>query len=137
MLVTAKRIWETIKKLALADGWLTKDNDEILHSIYTHCRNLYKKDLRVASYKIMRNEVLSLITRKFFVENNYVLKALPAKIKLIALSLASLKENSLVGIGSHTNFCRGVGNLLVTIVRKWCWLSGRMQICWRIWSTTL
>lgn len=49
-LVKAKRIWESIKTLALLDGSITKDKSESLLEIHSHYRNLYKKDQRVASF---------------------------------------------------------------------------------------
>lgn len=63
MLVIAKRIWETIKKLALPNGRIIEDEYEILHGFYSHYRNLYKKDPGVATFSVKRAEILTLITK--------------------------------------------------------------------------
>lgn len=73
ILVTTKRIRETIKKLALPDGRITKDENEILHGVFSHHRKLYKRDPRVALFRNKRDDILRLITKRFSLKDNLTL----------------------------------------------------------------
>lgn len=48
LLVTTKRICESIKTLALVDKRLIEDKTKILEGVYAYYRKLYQKDRRVA-----------------------------------------------------------------------------------------
>lgn len=76
-LVTAKRIRESIKTLALSDGRLTEDKSEILIRVYDHYRELYKRDLNVARHADVRAEVLALIAKTFTEQDNQILRTPP------------------------------------------------------------
>lgn len=104
MLVTAKRIRETIKKLALADGWIMEDKNEILHGVFTHYKNLYRQHPRVARFQIMRDEVQRLITRKFPTVENSALKAILSDDEIDRIVLGFPKGKSPGGDGVTYEF---------------------------------
>lgn len=107
MLVTTKRICEIIKKLVLDDGRVIEDESKILHGIYNHCRNLYRRDSRVVRFITHRDEVLSLITRNFSKEDNQVLMALPSEDDIDRIVLGFPKGKSPGGDGVTYDFFQG------------------------------
>lgn len=106
-LVQAKRIRETIKNLALPNGRITQDEFEILHGVYTHCRNLYRKDPRVERFKAVRDEALALITRKFTASDNCLLRSLPTGDEIEKVVMGFPKGKSPGGDGVTYDFLQG------------------------------
>lgn len=103
-LVTAKRIGESIKILALPDGRIIEDENDIMYGVYAHCKNLYKKDPTVSQFIGIRNEVLKLIFKKSSVVDNRKLHAIPSGKEIERIVLGFPKEKLPGGDGVTYDF---------------------------------
>lgn len=103
-LVTTKHITESIQILSLPDGRLMEEKSEILSSIYSHCKLLYKIDPEVACFNAIRTEVLKLISKKFLPIDNRKLQAPPNNEEIEKFVLGFPKENSSGGDGVTYEF---------------------------------
>lgn len=123
-LVQAKRIRESICILKTTDGKITKDEDEILRGVFNHRRSLYSKDHQVDIYREQRDEVLSLIDKRFFDEDNQELKAVPNKYEITRVVFSFPTSKSSGGDGVTYNFLQCswdlVGECYVMMVQEFC-----------------
>lgn len=86
------------------DRRLIEDECEILEGVYDHCRKLYMKDPNIANFADARVEVMALITRTFFEEDNCTLKAIPTIEEIEIFLMGFPKGKSSRGDGVTYDF---------------------------------
>lgn len=118
-LVIAKRIKESIRIISLPDSRLIEDELEIIMGVYDHCKHLYKRDLEVSRFNVVRMEVLNLITMKFFATDNWKLHAPPSDEEIELVVLGFPYEKSPGGDGVTYDFLKGYWDFMETVVRRW------------------
>lgn len=97
----AKQSRESIRRLRLPDGRITKDESEILNAIFTFYSDLYTKDPRVGEHRALQEEALALITEKVSPEENKNIASLPSKAEIEKM-VFDLPHNKVPGIDGVT-----------------------------------